>query len=151
VIDGVKIKPLKVMPDDRGLLMEMLRSDDPDFQRFGQVYVTMVLPGVAKAWHYHRIQTDHFVCVGGKAKVGLYDGREESPTNGETQTVVLGWPDQALLVIPPGVYHGFTPVGDEPAYIVNVPTELYNYEDPDEYRLPFDDASIAYDWGDVRG
>jgi dTDP-4-dehydrorhamnose 3,5-epimerase len=129
----------------------MLRSDDPDFQRFGQVYVTMVLPGVAKAWHYHRIQTDHFVCVGGKAKVGLYDGREESPTNGETQTVVLGWPDQALLVIPPGVYHGFTPVGDEPAYIVNVPTELYNYEDPDEYRLPFDDASIAYDWGDVRG
>jgi dTDP-4-dehydrorhamnose 3,5-epimerase len=147
----VKIKPLKVMPDDRGLLMEMLRSDDPDFQRFGQVYVTMVLPGVAKAWHYHRIQTDHFVCVGGKAKVGLYDGREESPTNGETQTVVLGWPDQALLVIPPGVYHGFTPVGDEPAYIVNVPTELYNYEDPDEYRLPFDDASIAYDWGDVRG
>jgi dTDP-4-dehydrorhamnose 3,5-epimerase len=151
MIDGVKIKPLKVIPDDRGLLMEMLRSDDPDFQKFGQVYVTMVLPGVAKAWHYHKIQTDHFVCVGGKAKVGLFDAREGSPTKGETQTVVLGFPDQSLLVIPPGVHHGFTPVGDQPAFIVNVPTELYNYSEPDEYRRPFDDPEIGYDWGDVRG
>jgi dTDP-4-dehydrorhamnose 3,5-epimerase len=151
VIEGVKIKPLKVIPDDRGLLMEMLRSDDPDFQKFGQVYVTMVLPGVAKAWHFHKIQTDHFVCVGGKAQVGLFDARDGSPTKGETQTVVLGWPDQSLLVIPPGVYHGFTPVGDQPAYIVNVPTELYNYGEPDEFRRPFDDPEIGYDWGDVRG
>ena len=78
MIDGVKVKDLKVAPDERGLLMEMWRSDDPDFQKFGQVYVTMVYPGVVKAWHYHKLQTDHFVCVSGMAKVVLHDARENS-------------------------------------------------------------------------
>lgn len=151
MIDGVKIKPLKVVPDERGLLMEMWRSDDPDFQAFGQVYVTLVYPGVVKAWHYHKKQTDHFVCVSGMAKVGLFDAREGSPTKGESQTVYLGWQNQRLLVIPPGVYHGFTPAGPEPASIINIPTELYDYENPDEHRRPFDDPEIGYDWGVKNG
>jgi dTDP-4-dehydrorhamnose 3,5-epimerase len=151
MIDGVKVKDLKVMPDERGLLMEMLRSDDPDFQKFGQVYITMVYPGVVKAWHYHKKQTDHFVCVGGMAKVVLHDAREGSRTKGETNEFVIGWQRQRMVIIPVGVYHGFTPVGTEPAYIVNVPTELYHYDDPDEYRVPFDDASIGYDWGVKSG
>jgi dTDP-4-dehydrorhamnose 3,5-epimerase len=91
------------------------------------------------------------VCVGGRARIGLYDDREGSLTRGETQTVILGFPDQSLLVIPPGVYHGFTPVGTESAYIVNIPTELYDYAEPDEYRRPFDDPEIGYDWGAVIG
>ena len=149
MIEGVKVKDLKVIPDDRGMLMEMLRSDDPDFQKFGQVYMTMVYPGVVKAWHYHKKQTDHFVCVGGMAKVALYDDREGSPTRGETNTFVIGWQRQRMVIIPPGVYHGFTPAGSEPAYIVNVPTELYDLENPDEFRRPFDDPAIGYDW-DVK-
>ncbi|MDO8964773.1 MAG: dTDP-4-dehydrorhamnose 3,5-epimerase family protein [Coriobacteriia bacterium] len=149
MIDGVKVKPIKSIPDDRGMLMEMWRSDDPDFQAFGQVYMTVVYPGVVKAWHYHRKQTDHFVCVSGMAKVGLYDPREDSPTKGEVQTVYLGWQRQALLIIPPGVYHGFTPAGPEPASIINIPTELYDHADPDEFRRPFDDPEIPYDW-DVK-
>lgn len=151
MIDGVKVKDLKVMPDERGLLMEMWRSDDPDFQRFGQVYVTMVYPGVVKAWHYHEKQTDHFVCVGGMAKVVLHDRREGSATFGETNEFVIGWQRQRLVIIPKGVYHGFTAVGTEPAYIVNTPTELYNYDEPDEYRRPFDDPEIGYDWGVKNG
>ena len=111
MIDGVKVKDLKVIPDDRGLLMEMWRSDDPDFEKFGQVYVTMVYPGVVKAWHYHKKQTDHFVCVGGMAKVVLHDAREGSPTLGETDEFVIGWQRQRMVIIPPGVYHGFTPAG----------------------------------------
>ena len=146
MIDGVKVKELTVIPDERGLLMEMWRSDDPDFQRFGQVYVTMVYPGVVKAWHYHKKQTDHFVCLGGMAKVVMHDIREGSPTKGETNEFVIGWQRQRLIIIPPNVYHGFTAVGNEAALIVNVPTELYVYDDPDEYRLPFDDPSIGYDW-----
>lgn len=149
MIDGVKVKDLKVMPDERGLLMEMWRSDDPDFQKFGQVYVTMVYPGVVKAWHYHKKQTDHFVCVSGMAKVVLHDDREGSPTHGETNEFVIGWQKQRLIIIPNGVYHGFTAVGAEPAMIVNTPTELYNYDEPDEYRRPFDDPAIGYDW-DVK-
>ena len=151
MIHGVKIKDLKVVPDERGLLMEMFRSDDPDFQRFGQVYVTMVYPGVVKAWHYHKVQTDHFVCVSGMAKVVLHDSREDSPTKGETNEFVIGWQRQRMIIIPNGVYHGFTPVGNEPASIVNIPTELYDYNEPDEFRLPFDDASIGYDWAPKNG
>ncbi|MDP2182320.1 MAG: dTDP-4-dehydrorhamnose 3,5-epimerase family protein [Actinomycetota bacterium] len=151
MIDGVKLKDLRVMPDDRGMLMEMWRSDDPDFQGFGQVYITWVYPGVVKAWHYHKKQTDHFVCVFGMAKVGLYDSREDSPTKGETNTFVIGWQRQRLLIIPNGVYHGFTAVGTEPAGIINIPTELYNYDDPDEFRRPFDDPEIDYDWGVENG
>lgn len=151
MIDGVKVKDLKVIPDERGSLMEMFRSDDPDFQKFGQVYVTMVYPGIVKAWHYHKIQTDHFVCVGGMAKVVLHDTREGSATYGETNEFVIGYLRQRMVIIPPGVYHGFTPVGPEPASIVNIPTELYNYNEPDEYRLAADDPSIGYDWAPKNG
>ncbi len=151
MIDGVKVKELKPIPDDRGMLMEMLRSDDPDFQRFGQVYLTTVYPGVVKAWHYHKKQTDHFVCVSGMAKVALHDRREGSPTFGQTDTFVTGWQRQRMIIIPPLVYHGFTAVGTDPATIVNIPTELYDYENPDEHRLPFDDPEIGYDWGVKSG
>ena len=149
MIDGAKVKDLKVIPDDRGLLMEMLRSDDPDFRQFGQVYVTMVYPGVVKGWHYHKQQTDYFVCLGGIAKVVLHDRREGSPTFGETNVFEIGWQNQQLVIIPPGVFHGFTALGDEPAYIVNIPTELFDYEDPDEFRRPWNDPEIGYDWGVV--
>jgi dTDP-4-dehydrorhamnose 3,5-epimerase len=151
MIEGVKVKDLKVIPDDRGMLVEFLRSDDPDFQKFGQVYMTMVYPGVVKAWHFHKKQTDHFVCVSGMAKVGLHDAREGSRTLGETNTFVIGWQRQRLLIIPPGVYHGFTPAGPEPACIVNIPTELFDRENPDEFRIPFDDPRIGYDWGVKSG
>ncbi|MBI1977681.1 MAG: dTDP-4-dehydrorhamnose 3,5-epimerase family protein, partial [Candidatus Omnitrophica bacterium] len=80
LIEGVKVKELKVLPDDRGKLMEILRSDEPIFEKFGQVYVTVCKPSVVKGWHYHKEQTDHFVCLNGKAKVVLYDARKESHT-----------------------------------------------------------------------
>jgi dTDP-4-dehydrorhamnose 3,5-epimerase len=111
----------------------------------------MVYPGVVKAWHYHKKQTDHFVCVGGMAKVVLHDDREGSKTRGETNEFVIGWQRQRLIIIPKLVYHGFTAVGTEPAMIVNVPTELYNYDDPDEHRRPFDDPAIGYDWSVKNG
>jgi dTDP-4-dehydrorhamnose 3,5-epimerase len=146
MISEVSIKKLRVIPDERGYLMEMLRSDWEEFEKFGQVYVTAVYPGVVKGWHFHKIQTDHFVCVHGMAKVVLYDGREESPTNGEVNEFFLGKLNPSLLKIPPGVMHGFKGIGEEMALIVNVPTELYNYDQPDEYRLPPHTDQIPYDW-----
>ena len=71
MINDVQTKLLKVIPDERGRLMEMLRSDDDLFHKFGQVYMTTAYPGVVKAWHYHKLQTDHFVCVRGMMKVVL--------------------------------------------------------------------------------
>jgi len=146
MIEGVKTRKLRLIPDERGYLMEMLRSDWEEYEKFGQVYITAVYSGVVKGWHYHKIQTDHFICVHGMAKVVLYDGREGWPTHGEVNEFFLGQQNPMLLKIPPGVMHGFKGIGQEMALIVNVPTELYNYEQPDEYRLPAHTDQIPYDW-----
>jgi len=127
--------------------MEILRADAPYFQRFGQVYVTVARPGVVKAWHAHKKQTDYLAVVAGSARVALYDGREGSPTRGVVMEIVAGEEAPSLIIIPAGVYHGFTPAGPAPAYVINIPTELYDYENPDELRRPYDDATIPYDCG----
>ncbi len=146
MIEGVKIRRLRVIPDERGYLMEMLRSDWEEYERFGQVYVTAAYPGVVKAWHYHTLQTDHFVCVHGMAKVVLYDRREDSPTYREVNEFFIGERNPCLMKVPPLVVHGFKGIGQDMTLMVNVPTELYNYDEPDEYRLPFDTDEIPYDW-----
>ena len=151
MIDGVTVRKLRAIPDERGYLMEMLRSDWPEFEKFGQVYITAVYPGVVKGWHYHRIQTDHFICVAGMAKVVLYDEREGSPTQGEVNEFFMGHLNPILLKIPPGVMHGFKGISQEMALIVNVPTELYNYDNPDEYRAPPHTDQIPYDWARKDG
>src|SRR5512146_1170029 len=151
MIDGAVVKQLKVIADERGYLMEMLRSDEPVFERFGQSYVTACYPGVVKGWHYHRRQTDHFVCVKGMAKVVLYDSREASPTHGQVQEFFLGERNPILLKIPPLVMHGFKAISTETALIVNHPTEPYNYSEPDEFRVPWDSPEIPYDWSLKNG
>src|SRR3989304_7257092 len=125
LIEGVQVKQLRVICDERGKLMEMLRSDDPFFQKFGQVYVTTGYPGVVKAWHYHKKQTDYFVVVKGMAKVALYDPREGSPPKGTVSEFFMGEDNPILITIPPLVVHGFKAYGAEPAYLINCPTEVY--------------------------
>ncbi len=151
LIDGVTVKPLRVIADERGYLFEMLRSDDPIFQKFGQCYTTAVYPGVIKAWHFHKQQTDHFVCVHGMTKVVLYDDREGSPTRGQVNEFFMGERNMILLVIPNFVWHGMKGIGAEVALIVNTPTEAYNPAEPDEYRLPYDTPDIPYDWALKHG
>ena len=151
MIDGVETKKLKVIPDERGFLMEMLRCDDGFYQKFGQVYLTVAYPGVVKGWHYHKIQTDHFVVVKGMLKVVLYDDRDGSPTKGEVNEFFLGEQNPMLLVIPKGVLQGMKGMGTEPGYLVNVPTEPYDYKNPDEYRVDPHDNDIPYDWAQKDG
>lgn len=151
MIDGAVVKQLKVIADERGYLMEMLRNDDPVFERFGQSYITACYPGVVKGWHYHKKQTDHFVCVSGMAKVVLYDSRESSPTHGQVQEFFMGEKNPILLKIPPYVMHGFKAIGTETALIINVPTEPYNYNEPDEFRVSWDTPEIPYDWSLKNG
>ena len=146
MIEGVAIKPLKVNADERGTLMEILRADDDIFLRFGQVYTSMSYPGVIRAWHYHRLQDDLFAVVKGMIKTVLYDPREESPTKGEVNELFLGERNSILLKIPRGVIHGFKVIGVEPAILLNLPTEVYRPDQPDEYRLPWNTPEIPYDW-----
>lgn len=146
-IEGVKIKNLRVIPDERGWLMEILRSDDEIFQQFGQVYITTAYPGVVKGWHYHKKQTDNFTCICGMMKVALYDARDDSRTKGTIMEFFIGEKNPLLISVPPGVYHGFKGIGTDTAYFLSVPTLPYNYQEPDEYRLPPDTKEIPYDWG----
>ena len=151
MIQNVQVKPLKVMADERGRLMEMLRSDDPIFKGFGQLYLTTAYPGVVKAWHYHKKQWDHFVCVRGMAKVVLFDSREQSRTRNEVNEFFLGDHHPILLQIPPLVYHGFKCVSDGEAIIINCPTECYVYDNPDEFRVDPHRNDIPYDWARKDG
>lgn len=146
MIHGVKTKELKVHVDERGRLMEMLRKDDDVFLEFGQVYMTTTNPGVVKAWHLHKVQTDNVVCAKGTIKLAMYDARKDSPTEGETVEFIIGEHKPLLIQIPAGVYHGWLCVSDSEAIVINCPTELYNYENPDEYRLPYDTDEIPYTW-----
>ena len=146
MIAGVQVKQLNLIPDERGFLMEILRRDDELFKEFGQCYITAAFPGVVKAWHYHKLQTDHFCVVSGMAKVVLYDGRVDSPTKGEVNEFFIGERNRQLVSIPPGVYHGYKNIGTGECLLLNIPTELYNYDEPDEYRLDPHSGKIPYDW-----
>jgi dTDP-4-dehydrorhamnose 3,5-epimerase len=150
-IEGIIIKSLRVIPDERGWLMEILRCDDPQFRQFGQVYLSTAYPHVVKAWHYHKIQTDNFTCVKGMMKVVLYDAREKSPTYKHLMELFIGEKNPALITVPPGVFHGFKAIGTETAFFISVPSHPYNYQEPDEYRLPPDSREIPYDWGLIPG
>ncbi|HQO15303.1 MAG TPA: dTDP-4-dehydrorhamnose 3,5-epimerase family protein [Smithellaceae bacterium] len=151
MIDGVKIKKLKVIPDERGRLMEMFRADDEFFEKFGQVYLTTAYSGVVKGWHYHKKQADNMAVVRGMMKIVLYDGRQKSKTYKEINEIFAGVHNPVLVHIPPFVYHGFKCISEEEALVVNIPTEVYNYNQPDEFRLPAHGSRIKYDWGRKDG
>jgi dTDP-4-dehydrorhamnose 3,5-epimerase len=146
MIEGVMIKKLRVIPDERGRLMEILRMDDEMFKGFGQVYMTTANPGVVKGWHYHKKQYDNMAVVKGMMKIVLYDGRSDSATYGEVNEVFAGEHNPVLVHIPPFVYHGFKCISTEEAVVVNTPTDVYNYKDPDEFRVHPHDNDIPYEW-----
>lgn len=146
LIHGVVVHRLNVIPDERGRVMEIVRRDDPFFVGFGQIYLTTVYPGVVKAWHSHKMQTDCFTCVKGMVKVALYDDRDGSPTKGTVNEFHVGEHNPCLIVIPPGVYHGWKCISENEAYVINIPSEPYNRSNPDEYRCDPHNNSIPYDW-----
>jgi dTDP-4-dehydrorhamnose 3,5-epimerase len=146
LIDGVTVRKLRSIPDERGRLMEILRADDPEFSKFGQVYVTTAYPGVVKAWHSHKLQDDNMTVLSGMVKIVLYDDRADSPTKGVVNEFFIGKHNRVLLHIPKFVWHGFKCISAREAMIVNIVTECYNYERPDEYRKPPHDSDIPYDW-----
>lgn len=146
MIDGVKVKNLKVICDERGRLMEILRSDEEIFKKFGQVYMTTAYPAVVKAWHYHKYQTDNMTVVKGMMKIVLYDDREGSKTKGEVNQFFVGEYNPILIAIPEMVYHGFKCISETEAIVINIPTSIFNYKQPDEYRIDPHKNNIPYDW-----
>jgi dTDP-4-dehydrorhamnose 3,5-epimerase len=144
-IAGVQVKPLRVVPDERGWLMEVLRNDDEQFSQFGQIYVSATYPGVVKAWHFHENQTDNFACVAGMIKLVLVDTRQGSPTRDTINEFFLGVQNPMLVQVPKLVYHGWKCISVEPALVVNVPDEPYDRANPDEQRIA-PHGTLPYDW-----
>jgi len=151
MIKGVIVKKLKKIEDERGCLLEILRADDKIFEKFGQVYFTTCRPGIVKAWHYHKKKIDNFVCLKGKARLGLYDSRDDSETKGEVMEFIMSLDEPFLVKIPPGVVHGFEALGNEECMILNTTTIPYNPEDTDEYRIDPFNNDIPLKWNAKKG
>jgi len=140
-ITGLLIKKLEWCVDDRGRLVEVFTNEDLDHYHFGQAYITVCNVGVVKAWHRHKKQDDIFFVVTGTAKIGLYD-----PEVQVAETVYAGENCPCVIQIPRGVWHGFTPVGDKPITVLNIPNQVYDHAHPDEDRLPWNATSIPFNW-----
>lgn len=144
MIEGVQIIPLKQIPDERGKVMHMLRCDDPHFEKFGEIYFSVVYPGVVKGWHLHRKMTLNYAVVSGNIKLVLYDDRENSKTKGEIMELFIGEDNYCLVRIPPLVWNGFKGIGIKPAIVANCATIPH---DPNEIvRMDPFKNDIPYDW-----
>jgi dTDP-4-dehydrorhamnose 3,5-epimerase len=151
MIDGIRIKQLKVIPDERGRLMEMLRCDDDIYTKFGQVYLTTTYPQVIKGWHYHKIQTDNIAVVKGMIKLVCYDLREDRKTYKNINEFFIGEHNNLLVQVPSMIIHGWKCISECEAMIINIVSEPYNYSNPDEFRKSFDTIEIPYDWNIKMG
>jgi dTDP-4-dehydrorhamnose 3,5-epimerase len=148
LIDGVRISPMQVWPDDRGYFLEIARMGKGlpcDFAHEStQVSAALSYPGTIKAFHFHRRQTDLWVPVQGMLQVALVDLRQHSPTYGSRNTLYVGNLRPWQVLIPPGVGHGYKVIGPDPALLVYLTNRFY---DPtDEGRISYDDPRIQYDW-----
>lgn len=143
-IEGVRVTPLRRIPDERGAVLHMLREDSDGFERFGEIYFSLVYPGAIKAWHLHREMTLNYAVPVGMIKLVCHDDREGSPTRGATLEVHTGELSYSLVTIPPGVWNGFKGEGTAPALVANCATVPHH---PDEIVRadPFDHVS-GYDW-----
>jgi len=146
---GIEIRKLEKHVDERGFLCELLRKDWSLFLEFNMAYFSTTYPGIVRAWHRHpkTKQTDNICIIQGMAKIVVYDDRKGSPTKGKINEFIIGEDNLVLLKIPGECWHGFKALGTKPVVLINFPNKLYNYEDPDEERLPPDTDKIPYDWG----
>ena len=142
MIDGVVIRPLRQILDERGKIMHMLRNDDPDFEAFGEIYFSVVYPGVIKGWHLHSRMTLNYAVPAGSIKLVLYDDRGASRTRGELMELFTGPDNYCLIRIPPRVWNGFKGIGTSPSIVANCSTIPHQPEeiermDPHNSRIPY--------------
>ena len=148
-IHDVHVTPLRRIADERGAVFHMLREDSPVFERFGEIYFSLVYPGVIKGWHIHRRMTLNYAVPVGMVKLVCYDDRESSPTRGAVQQIHVGELNYVLVTIPPDIWNGFKGEGVAPALVANCATIPH---DPEEIeRLDPLSDQIPYDWALEHG
>jgi len=145
MIDGVIIKPLRKIPDDRGTIMKMQERSDGEFKGFGEIYFSTVYPGIVKGWHLHKEAVLNYAVVKGMIKLVLYDNREQSITKGEFQEIYIGDYNYCLVQIPPNVWNGFKGIGTDYAIIADLITVTHD-QDVMERLDPHHNDVIFYNW-----
>ena len=143
MIDGVNVVPLRQIPDERGKIMHMLKSTDPHFIEFGEIYFSCAWPGVVKGWHVHSRMTVNNAVIAGRVKLVLFDVRPDSPTKGELNEFFIGEDNYCLVQIPPGIANGYKAYGDQMVIMANCATEAHDpteisYIDPNDNDIPYD-------------
>ncbi len=146
MIEGVKVKKIVSFHDDRGFFAEVAKFGEETFHEIKQTSYSETLPGVIKAFHWHKRQWDLWFLVKGSAQAVLFDLREGSPTRGQTDVLYPNPRNMLFIAIPPGVAHGYRVLGGEPIGMMYHASEAYDPANPDEYRIPFDDPAIGFDW-----
>jgi dTDP-4-dehydrorhamnose 3,5-epimerase len=141
-IEGVIVQPQKRIVDQRGKIMHMMKSTDPMFKGFGEIYYSACNPGVIKAWHVHSKMYVNNCVIIGTAKLVCFDLREGSSTKGNLMEIYLGPDNYCTVQIPPGIANGYTPVGNEMTMLANCasmphdPAEI-SYIDPVSDQIPY--------------
>lgn len=147
MINEVLVIPLKKICDERGMIMHMLKSSDPHFKKFGEIYFATARPGVIKGWHEHTKQTQFYAVVKGMIKLVLCDNRPKSATYKEIVELFVGDDNYELVCIPPGVINGYKAISADTAIVANCsdlphdPKEMLRYD-------PHGDK-VAYKWARV--
>ena len=144
MIDNIKITPLKIIPNDRGNVMHMLRKDSAIFDKFGEIYFSTIFKDSVKAWHLHRESTLNYACIKGKVRLVLFDGREKSSTKGKYQEIILSPVNYVLVTIPPNICNGFKNLDNAESIIANCLTIPHNEKEMVR-KDPFD-KSFNYNW-----
>ncbi|NYZ79013.1 dTDP-4-dehydrorhamnose 3,5-epimerase family protein [Candidatus Micrarchaeota archaeon] len=152
MLEGVKVTDIKKLPDERGFFAEVFRQDWKDFvgnDKIVQVNLSMVYPGIIKAWHRHkRGQVDYFIVPKGAIKLCIYDESKK-----QLDDITLSGERLQIARVPGHYWHGNKTLGFEPSLIIYFVTNLYNYKNPDEERKTWNDPSIIdgktgkpFDW-----
>lgn len=159
MIDGVKIKELKVWQDKPdleqenvkpGVFMEVLRQSEGLMKNFAQSSFSIAYKGTIKAFHWHKYQDDLWFIASGSAAIVLYDQRKDSPTFGETEVIEAGTDNYKLVTIPVGVAHGYKVLSDDPCLLFYHVTKEYDRENPDEERIDPFDKEINFNWDSLK-
>jgi dTDP-4-dehydrorhamnose 3,5-epimerase len=144
-IDGVEVHPITSVLTDSGYLTEMWRDDwNLDHAGVSQVFQRVLEAGAVSGWHAHADTTDRLFCAWGRIRVGLYDGRSDSPSHGRYAQIRMGRERPALIVVPPGVWHAVANIGHDPALLLNAVDRAYDYVEPDHFRVPIDSPQIPH-------
>lgn len=148
MIDGVQIKEMKNVLTRYGHLCEIYRDDWAleDSPLVGQIFQMRMMSGFISAWHIHEKTTDRLFPITGIFKVVLYDDRAASDSYRIVNEFIIGEHRPALIVVPPGVWHGVQNISNNDAILLNAVDQAYQYQNPDHWDIPLTSKEIPYTW-----